>query len=145
MFTKSIRTGEFIVRYSVCDFIKLVILPLRQAGWQRPNRGYPMFRRDAGISRDAGDAGDKKKRRTQPKMNAEKNEFLFVSSALSALLTFNCLYFLQTFGKLPPEVSQCYGLAPKVPITKIRNPQSAIRNPQSAIGLRAKPAPSTLR
>jgi hypothetical protein len=27
----------------------------------------------------------------------------------------------------------------------IRNPQSAIRNPQSAIGLRAKPAPSSLR
>jgi hypothetical protein len=40
------------------------------------------------------------------------------------------LYFLQTFRGLPPEVIQCYGLAPKIPITKIRNPQSAIRNPQ---------------
>jgi len=66
----------------------------------------------------------------------------FCFSPLPALLTFDCLYFLQTFRGLPPEVIHCYGLAPKVPITKIRNPQSAIRNLVAAEGRAAFSATS---
>ena len=42
---------------------------------------------------------------------------------LCALVTFDSFCFLQTFRGLPPDAGQCYGIAPKIPITKIRNPQ----------------------